>query len=114
MATKRLAYRKTTCTFSNVIRPYEISGYADDGGRWTDHRMAAHKARRSLEEELYRALDEDTGNKMKFKIARDRMGDGRDVKRCAVSKDSKGRLITESKEVLTIRATNLKELLNRK
>ena len=95
MATKRLAYRKTTCTFSNVTRPYEISGYADDGGRWTDHRMAVHKARRSLEEELYRKLDEDTGNKMKFKMARDRMGDGRDVKRCAVIKDNKGRLITE-------------------
>ena len=70
------------------------------------------RARRSMEEELYRKLDEDGGKKMIFKMARDRTEDGRDVKRGAVIKDNSGRLITESKEVLRIWAANFKELLN--
>ena len=41
-----------------------------------------------MEEELYRKLDEDGGNKMIFKMARDRTEDGRDVKRCAMIKDN--------------------------
>ena len=49
---------------------------------------------------------------MKFKMARDRTDDGRDVKRGAVIKDNNGRLITESKEVLRLWAANFKELLN--
>ena len=49
---------------------------------------------------------------MIFKMARDRTEDGRDVKRGAVIKDTNGRLITESKEVLRIWAENFKELLN--
>ena len=36
------------------------------------------------------------------------------MKRGAVIKDNNGRLITESKEMLRIRAANFKELLNRK
>ena len=67
-----------------------------------------------MEEELYRKLDEDGGKKMIFKMARDRTEDGRDVKRGAVIKDTNGRLITESKEVLRIWAENFKELLNEK
>ncbi len=51
---------------------------------------------------------------MIFKMARDRTEDGRDVKRGAVIKDNRGRLITESKEVLRIWAANFKELLNGK
>ena len=47
-------------------------------------------------------------------MARDRTGDGRDVKRGAVIKDINGRLITESKEVLRIWAANFNELLNGK
>ena len=43
---------------------------------------------------------------MIFKMARDRTGDGRDVKRGAVIKDNNGRIITESNEVLRIWATN--------
>ena len=58
------------------------------------------RARRSMEEELYRKLDEDGGKKIIFKMARDRTEDGRDVKRGAVIKDNNGRLITESQEVL--------------
>ena len=54
----------------------------------------------SMEEALYRKLDEDGGKKMIFKMARDRTEDGRDVKRGAVIKDNNGRLITESQEVL--------------
>ena len=65
-----------------------------------------------MEEELYQKLDEDGGKKMIFKMARDRTKDGRDVKRGAVIKDTNGRLITESKEVLRIWAENFKELLN--
>ena len=75
---------------------------------------AVDGARRSMEEELYRKLDEDGGKKMVFKMAWDRTEDGRDVKRSAVIKDNNGRLITESKEVLRIRAANFKELLNGK
>ena len=71
-------------------------------------------ARRSMEEELYRKLDEDGGKKMIFKMARYRTEDGMDVKRGAVINDNNGRLITESKEVLRIWAANFKELLNGK
>ena len=48
---------------------------------------------------------------MIFKMARDRTEDGMEVKRGAVIKDSNGRLITESKELLRIWAANFKELL---
>ena len=58
------------------------------------------RARMSMEEALYRKLDEDGGKKMIFKMARDRTEDGRDVKRGAVIKDNNGRLITERQEVL--------------
>ena len=77
-------------------------------------RRAVDRARRSMEEELYRKLDEDGGKNMIFKMARDRNEDGRDVKRGAVIKDNYGRLITESKEVLRIWAVHYKELLNGK
>ena len=59
-------------------------------------------ARRSMEEELYRKLDEDGDENMIFKMARGRTEDGRDGKRGAVIKDNYGRLVTESKEVLRI------------
>ena len=75
-------------------------------------RKAVDTARRSMEEELYRKLDEYGCKKMIFKMARDRTEDGRDVKRCAVIKYNNGMLITESKEVLRIWAANFKELLN--
>ena len=52
-------------------------------------RMAVDRAQRSMEEELYRKLDEDGGKKMIFKMARDRTEDGRDVKRDAVIKDKR-------------------------
>ena len=58
------------------------------------------RARRSMEEELYRKLDEDGGTNMIFKMAQVRTEDGRDVERGAVIKDNNGRLITESQEVL--------------
>ena len=77
-------------------------------------RRAMDRARRSMEEELYRKLDKYGGKKMIFKMARDRTEDLRDVKRCAVIKDNNGRLITESKEVLRIWAANVKELLDGK
>ena len=65
-----------------------------------------------MEEELYRKLEETGGKNMIFKMARDRTEDGRGVKRGAVIKYNNGRLITESKAVLRIWATNFKELLN--
>ena len=68
----------------------------------------------SMEEELYRKLDEDGGKKMIFKMARDRTEDGRDVQRDAVIKDNNGKLITDSKEGLRIWAVYFKELLNGK
>ena len=77
-------------------------------------RRAVDRARRSMEEELYQKLDEDGGKKMIFKMARDRTEDGSDTKRGAVIKDTNGRLITESMEVLRIRAANANELLNGK
>ena len=75
-------------------------------------RRAVDRPRRSMEDELYRKLDEDGGKKVIFKMARDRTEDGRDVKRGAVIKGNNGRLITESKEVLRIWAANYKEMLN--
>ena len=63
---------------------------------------------------MYRKLDDDGGTKMIFKMARDRIEEGRDVKRGAVIKDNNGRLFTESKEVLRIWAANFKEQLNGK
>ena len=44
----------------------------------------------SIEEELYRKLDEDGGKKMIFKLSRDRTQDGTDVRRGAVIKDNTG------------------------
>ena len=70
------------------------------------------RERRSMEEELYRKLDEDGGKKMMFKMARAITEDGRDVKRGAVIKNNYGRLITESQEVLRIWAACYKELLD--
>ena len=55
---------------------------------------AVDRARRSMEEELYRKLDEDGGKRVIFKMARDITEDGRDVKRGAVIKDNNGRCIT--------------------
>ena len=75
-------------------------------------RRAVDRARSSMEEELYRKLDDDGGKNMIFKMARDITEDGRDVKRGAVIKDNNGRHITESKEVLRIWAANFKELPN--
>ena len=73
-------------------------------------RRAVDRARRSMEEELYRKLDDDGGKKMIFKMAGDRTEDGRDVRRGAVIKDNNGSNMTESTEVLTIWAANFKEL----
>ena len=42
-------------------------------------RRAVDRARRIMEEALYRKLDEDGGKKMIFKMARDRTDGGRDV-----------------------------------
>ena len=69
-----------------------------------------------MEEELYRKLDEDGGKNIIFKTVRDRIDDGRDVKRGSMIKDkmNNGRFITESKEVLRIWAAYFKELLNGK
>ena len=77
-------------------------------------RRAVDRARRSMEEELYRKIDEDGYKKMILMMARDRTEDGRDVKRGSVITDNNGRLITESKEVLRIWAAYYKELLNGK
>ena len=65
-------------------------------------RRAVDIARRSMEEELYRKLDEDCGKQSIFKMALDITEDGMEVKRGAVIKDNNGRLITESKELLRI------------
>ena len=77
-------------------------------------RRAVDRARGSMEEELYRKLDEDGDKKMTFKMARDRTEDGWDVQRRAVTKDNNGRLNTGSKDVLRIWAACYKELLNGK
>ena len=71
-------------------------------------RRAVDRARMNMEEELYRKLDDDGGKN----AIRDRNEDGRDVKRGAVIKDNNGRLITDSREVLRIRALYFKELLS--
>ena len=60
-------------------------------------RKAADRARRSMEEELYRKLDEYGGNKMILKMSRDSTEDGKGAKRGAVIKDNNGGLTPESK-----------------
>ena len=75
-------------------------------------RRAMDGARWSMEEELYRKLDEDDGKKMIFKMARGRTEDGREMKSGAVIYDNYGKFITESQEVLRIWAAYYKELLN--
>ena len=45
-------------------------------------RRAVDRARRSIEEELYRKLDEDGGKKMIFKMALDTNEDGGEVNSC--------------------------------
>ena len=65
------------------------------------------RARMCIEEELYRKLDEDGGKKMILNMARDIFEDGRAVMRGAVIKDTNGRLVTDSKEVLRIWAVYL-------
>ena len=77
-------------------------------------RRAVDRARRSMEEEVYRKLDEDGGKKMIFNMARDRTEVGRDVKRGGVIENNNGMFITESQEVLKIWAANFNELLNGK
>ena len=72
--------------------------------------MVIDSARKSMDTELYRKLDEDGGKKMMYKRARDRTHYGRDVNGGAVIKDNCGRLITESKEVLRIWAAYSKDL----
>ena len=76
------------------------------------------RAWRSMEEELYRKIDEYGGKKMiSIQMARVRTEDVRDVKRGAVIKDDYGRLITESTEVLNVEglcAAYYKEQLNGK
>ena len=57
-------------------------------------RRAVDRARRSMEEELNRKLDEDRRKNMIFKMARDRTKDGRNVKTGAVINNNYGRLIT--------------------
>ena len=74
-------------------------------------RKAVDRAWMSMEEVLYRKLDGDGGNNIKFKMTGDRTEDGRDVKRGAVIKDNDGRLITESNKVLMIWEAYYKELL---
>ena len=57
-------------------------------------RRAVDRVRRSMEEELYRNLDEDGGKKNIFKMVRDITDEGRDAKRGAVIKDNNERVIT--------------------
>ena len=57
-------------------------------------RRVVDRARRSMEEELNRKLDEYGGKKMIFERALDRNKDGRDVKRGAVIKNNNGMLIS--------------------
>ena len=76
------------------------------------------RARRSMEEELYRKLDEHGAKKIIFKMAQartDRGWKGRGERCCDQGLDNNGRLIiTEIKEVLRIWAVYFKELLNGK
>ena len=100
--------------YTEKQKPRMVDGRGGEGSGGEAERRAVDRARRSMEEELYRKLNKDGGKKLIFKMARDRTEDGRDVKRGAVIKDNSGRLITESKEVLRIWAANFKELLTGK
>ena len=111
VAEKRVAWKMIECIKDRGEQPPTSLKHMY-GQKKKAARRAVDRARRSMEEELYRKLDEGGGKQMIFKTARGRTEDGRDVKRGAVIKDNNGRLITESKEVLRIWAANFKELLN--
>ena len=57
--------------------------------------IVVDKARRYMEATVYSELDEDDGNKMIYKMARDRDENNKDVKGGTVIKDKNGKLITD-------------------
>ena len=110
---KREAWKMIKCIKDRGEQPPTSLRHLSGQKKKTARRVV-DRLRMSMEEELYRKLDEDGGKKMIFKMARDITEDGRGVMRGAVIKDNNGRLITESKEVLRIWAANFNELLNGK
>ena len=75
---------------------------------------ALDKAKREMEEELYRKLYEDCGKKLVYKMAQERDEDSQDVKTGSVIKDKSGKLVTDRKDVLQVWEYYFKELLNQK
>ncbi|KAI0235525.1 SID1 transmembrane family member 2 [Lamellibrachia satsuma] len=75
---------------------------------------ALDKAKREMEEELYRKLYEDCRKKLVYKMAQERDEDSQDVKTGSVIKDKSGKLVTDRKDVLQVWEYYFKELLNQK
>ena len=75
-------------------------------------RRAVDKAKREMEEELYRKLDEDSGKKMISKMAHEMDEDSKDVKAGTVIKHKCGKLVTERSEVLQVWDEYFKTLFN--
>ena len=67
-----------------------------------------------MEEELYRKLDKDCGNKLIYNMARERGGDSKDVKTGSIIKDNNGKLVMEKKYVLQVWEDYFKELINQR
>ena len=75
-------------------------------------KKAVAMARRKLEDNLYNQLEQDQGQRLVYKLAKDRDEDAKDIRGGAVMKDNNGSLVTESKEVLKLWRSYFSELLN--
>ena len=62
-------------------------------------RRAGDKAKREMEEKLYRKLDEDCEKKLIYKMAQERGEESNDVKTRSVIKDKNGNLVTDRKDI---------------
>ena len=77
-------------------------------------RRAVDEAKREMEEELYKTLDEDCGKTLILKMAQERDEDSKDVKTGSVIKYKNGKLVTDRKYVLKAWKEYIKELLNQR
>ena len=63
---------------------------------------AVDKAKRDMEEELYRQSDEVCGKNLIYKMAQKRDEDSKGLKTGSVIKDKNGKLVTDRKDVLQV------------
>ena len=72
------------------------------------------KAKREMEEELYRKLDKDCRKKLIYKMAHERDEDSKGRKNWISNQRKNGKLVTDRKDVLQVWEDYFKELLNQR